>query len=97
MFLYIVQHYAAGEDRWERMIDINLVACIRGTQLAAKYINKAGILVNVASWAGIVPMAFGPVYAGTKHAVVGYTRSVARDPVLQEKRVRVNCLCPGNW
>lgn len=81
--------------QWERMVQVNLMACIRGTQLAAKYIDREGVLINVASWAGIVPMIFGPVYAATKHGVVGYTRSVARDPVFQEKQVRVNCLCPG--
>jgi NAD(P)-dependent dehydrogenase (short-subunit alcohol dehydrogenase family) len=34
-----------------------------------------------------------PIYALTKHAVVGFVRSVA--PQLATKRIRINALCPG--
>ena len=84
-------------EHWERMVDVNVVACIRSSQMATEYVDENGVIVNVASWAGIVPMIFGPVYTATKHAIVGFTRCLAHDPVLQQKHVRVNCLCPGRW
>jgi hypothetical protein len=37
--------------------------------------GKGGVVVNIASTLGLAPIAGCPVYAGTKHAVVGITRS----------------------
>jgi short-subunit dehydrogenase len=37
--------------------------------------GKGGVVVNIASIVGLEPMAGCPVYVGTKHAVVGITRS----------------------
>lgn len=53
---------------------------------------KSGAIVNTASIAGLTG-AGGPGYCGSKHAVVGLTRSAAiRYAPLD---VRVNCVCPG--
>jgi short-subunit dehydrogenase len=35
-----------------------------------------GVIVNVASMGGLLPMPFSPVYAATKHGVVGLCRSL---------------------
>jgi len=43
--------------------------------------------------AGLVPFPTDPVYALTKHALVGFVRSVA--PQLAADGVRVNLVCPG--
>ena len=40
-----------------------------------------------------MPFRTEPVYAATKHAVVGLTRSLG--PMKQEENIRVNCVCPG--
>jgi len=37
--------------------------------------GNGGVVVNIASILGLAPMAGCPVYVGTKHAVVGITRS----------------------
>jgi 15-hydroxyprostaglandin dehydrogenase (NAD) len=37
--------------------------------------GKGGVVVNMASLAGLVPVAGCPVYVATKHAVIGLTRS----------------------
>jgi len=37
--------------------------------------GKGGVVVNIASIVGLAPFACAPVYAATKHAVVGLTRS----------------------
>jgi short-subunit dehydrogenase len=37
--------------------------------------RKGGVVVNIASIVGLAPIAGCPVYAGTKHAVIGITRS----------------------
>ncbi|XP_033124777.1 15-hydroxyprostaglandin dehydrogenase [NAD(+)]-like [Anneissia japonica] len=88
------------EENWEKMVEINLTAVIRGSHLATEYMSKAnggtgGVIVNVASMAGIVSVPFSPVYAATKHAVVGLSRSLAGNPTIRTNSIRVNALCPS--
>jgi 15-hydroxyprostaglandin dehydrogenase (NAD) len=55
-------------------------AVVRGTLLGLQYMGKdeggiGGVVVNIASIAGLGPFAGSPVYVATKHAVIGLTRS----------------------
>lgn len=52
-----------------------------------------GSVINMASAVGLVGARDQSVYAASKHAVVGLTRSVALDAA--GTGVRVNCVCPG--
>lgn len=38
--------------------------------------GKGGVIVNIASIAGLKPMKGKAVYCATKHAVVGFSRSL---------------------
>ncbi|XP_062905550.1 15-hydroxyprostaglandin dehydrogenase [NAD(+)] [Mobula hypostoma] len=89
-----------NENNWEQTININLTSVIRGTYLALDYMNKqnggkGGIIVNIASLAGIYPAPHGPVYTATKHGVVGFTRAIAATSKLAGYGVRVNTICPA--
>jgi len=55
-------------------------AVVRGTLLGLQYMGKdeggkGGVVVNMSSIAGLVATANFPIYAATKHAVIGLTRS----------------------
>ena len=55
-------------------------AVVRGTLLGLQYMgkdkeSKGGVVVNTASVMGMAPDAAFPVYAATKHAVIGLSRS----------------------
>jgi NAD(P)-dependent dehydrogenase (short-subunit alcohol dehydrogenase family) len=55
-------------------------AVVRGTLLGLQYMGKdkggkGGVVVTTASIAGLAPYAFSPIYAATKHAIIGLTRS----------------------
>ena len=50
-------------------------------------------IVVTASLAGLVPAPQDPLYTLTKHAVVGFVRSVA--PQLAERGMRINAVAPG--
>ena len=52
-----------------------------------------GRIVATASLAGLTAMPSDPVYAATKHAVVGFVRSVA--PTLAARGISINAVCPG--
>jgi NAD(P)-dependent dehydrogenase (short-subunit alcohol dehydrogenase family) len=86
---------AADPTRWSRMLDINLRALMRMTQIAIEEMaGRGGAVVNVASGAGMGLGAHGsPVYAASKAAVVRFTAALA--PLRVEHGIRVNCICPG--
>ena len=53
---------------------------ICGTELALERVSRAkggpgGTVLNVASVAGLAPVALGPVYTASKHGVVGLSRA----------------------
>jgi NAD(P)-dependent dehydrogenase (short-subunit alcohol dehydrogenase family) len=50
-------------------------------------------IVVTASLAGVVPMARDPLYTLTKHAAIGFVRSVA--PQLASRGIRIGAVAPG--
>jgi NAD(P)-dependent dehydrogenase (short-subunit alcohol dehydrogenase family) len=55
--------------------------------------NKHGSIVNISSAYGHVGAAYASVYAASKHAVEGLTKSVAHE--VSARGLRVNCVAPG--
>ncbi|KAK2586939.1 hypothetical protein KPH14_009867 [Odynerus spinipes] len=88
------------ERRWEREIAVNIGGMVSTAMLAVKYMSRengghGGILVNVSQHMNINNTAQLPVYAATKHAIIGLSQSLA-DPYHYEKTgIRVLTLCPG--
>ncbi|XP_076843170.1 15-hydroxyprostaglandin dehydrogenase [NAD(+)]-like isoform X2 [Brachyhypopomus gauderio] len=71
-----------NEKDWEKTVSINLCGMVRGTYLALDHMKKqrggqGGVIVNVASLAGLGPLPGAPVYTATKHGVVGFSRALA--------------------
>ncbi|HEY7629068.1 MAG TPA: SDR family oxidoreductase [Thermoleophilaceae bacterium] len=56
--------------------------------------NGGGAIVNTASALSLVSDPFLPVYTGSKHAVLGLTRSVG--VAYAADGIRCNCVCPGD-
>lgn len=83
-----------SEADWDRMFDTN----VRGTWLACKaaipsLLLSDGVIVNIASMAGLVGVAGGVGYAASKAAVVSMTKSLALG--YADRGLRVNAVCPG--
>jgi 2-keto-3-deoxy-L-fuconate dehydrogenase len=86
----------ATEDEWSFAFDLNCRSMFRTMRafLPGMLERGHGVILNMASVASSmkgVPSRF--VYAASKAAVIGMTRSVAADYVT--RGVRANCLCPG--
>lgn len=82
------------DDSWEAAIRANLTtAFVMAREALPALIESKGQIVVVSSLAGLFA---GPSVAGYtvgKHALIGLTRTLARD--YGRKGVRVNAVCPG--
>ena len=82
------------DEQYWRAVRANMDGVVYGVrELAARLMPNGGSIVATASLAGLTATPMDPIYALTKHAVVGFVRSVA--PQLATRRIRINALCPG--
>ena len=82
------------DEDFERIVRANFDGVVLGTrECARRLMPNGGSIVATASLAGLTAVPMDPIYATTKHAVVGFVRSVA--PQLEARGIRINALCPG--
>ena len=80
-------------DDYRGILGVNVDGVVFGVQALVPACARSAFVVT-ASLAGLVPVESDPLYALTKHAVVGYARSMA--PVLEPRGIRINLVCPGS-
>ena len=80
---------------WERVFSVNVTGPMRLTRAVLPLMIAAGkgSVVNVASEAALKASAAGAAYTSSKHAIAGYTKSVAffHGP----QGIRANAVAPG--
>lgn len=83
------------EDYWDGRIAVNLKHQFFAAQavLPDMMAKKKGAIVNLGSTSWIIGQGGMPAYTASKSAVIGLTRSLARD--FGEHGVRVNAIAPG--
>jgi NAD(P)-dependent dehydrogenase (short-subunit alcohol dehydrogenase family) len=77
-------------ESYRRAVSVNVDGVVLGV-LRLMQVMDGGSIVATASLAGLTAMPSDPVYSLTKHAVVGFVRSMA--PHLEP--IRLNAVCPG--
>jgi NAD(P)-dependent dehydrogenase (short-subunit alcohol dehydrogenase family) len=81
------------DDQYRRILGANVDGVVFGVRALAPLLEPGGKIVVTASLAGLTDVPSDPVYAGTKHFVIGFVRSVA--PQLAERGIAINAVCPG--
>lgn len=82
-------------DQWEKVLDVNLNGAYRWVKAIVRpmMLAQKGVIVNVASVAGLVGIAGQTNYAASKGGLLAFTRSLAAE--LGSKGIRVNAVVPG--
>ena len=82
-------------DKWQAVLDVNLTAHARITQLILDDLraNPGSAVVGIASIEGIIGHGAIPSYCSSKSGLIGLTRSLAHS--LGPEGIRANAVCPG--
>ena len=80
-------------DAYRRAVGVNVDGVVFGAMAVVPAMADGGRIVATASLAGLVAYPGDPIYALTKHAVVGFVRSLAEQ--LSPRGITVNAICPG--
>jgi NAD(P)-dependent dehydrogenase (short-subunit alcohol dehydrogenase family) len=72
---------------------VNVDGVVLGVRRLARVMKPGGRIVCTASLAGLTAVPEDPVYAATKHAVIGFVRSAST--ALEARGISINAVCPG--
>jgi len=81
------------DEQYRRALGVNIDGVVYGVRRLDRVMPSGGVIVVTASLAGLTAIPDDPVYGLTKHAVVGFVRSVA--PQLKSRGIRIQAVCPG--
>lgn len=84
------------EPEFYKVLQINAAHPIKLTRIAMRSSVGAGkpcVVLNVASMSGLVGTYPAALYTASKHAVVGFTKSMAQADI--DENVKVVAICPG--
>ncbi len=82
------------EDEIDRMFDVNVKGLLLASKAAVlQFPAEGGNIINIGSVVSEIAMPMSSIYTGTKGAVDGITRVLAKE--LGPRKIRVNAVNPG--
>lgn len=84
-----------SQEDWKYIQGINLEGVWTCTRVVAPYMKQqeCGVIINISSYASLIPHAGGAIYAATKAAVSSLTKTLAAE--LAPYNIRVVGIIPG--
>ena len=85
----------SDEETWDRIIGVNFKGTLYVLKAALPHMIQrgGGRVINIASDAGRVGSSNEAVYAGTKGAIIAFSKTIARE--MSRHGITVNVVCPG--
>ncbi|MGC5020998.1 SDR family NAD(P)-dependent oxidoreductase [Micromonospora sp. DT47] len=80
-------------QEWDRVVDIDLTAAFLVSQAALELLTPGGSIVTIGASAALRGRPHSAHYAAAKSALIGLTRSLARE--VGGRGIRVNTIAPG--
>ena len=83
------------DEEWQQILDINLTAAFRLTRACLRGMMKRrwGRIIGLASVVGVTGNAGQANYGASKAALIGLTKSLARE--VASRNITANCVAPG--
>jgi NAD(P)-dependent dehydrogenase (short-subunit alcohol dehydrogenase family) len=81
------------DDTWRSQLELNLTTAFQGAKAAAHRMADGGVIVNIASGAGMRGSPRTGPYAAAKAGMLNLTQTLALE--LAPKGIRVNAVSPG--
>jgi 3-oxoacyl-[acyl-carrier protein] reductase len=83
-------------DEFKEQMDVNIFGVYNFTKAVIDGMIKqrSGSIINIASLAGKNSFIGGTMYSATKHALLGFTRSLMLE--VRQYNIRVSAICPGS-
>ncbi len=84
-----------SEADWDSVINVNVKGCFNFTKAVTRFMMKqrSGKIISIASIVGLMGNAGQANYSASKAAVVGFTKSIAKE--LASRGINVNAIAPG--
>lgn len=83
----------SDDDLWHAIVNVNLHGTYYLCKYALPHLVDGSRIVNIASVLGLKAVPDQTAYCAAKHAVVGFTKSLALHTA--PRQITVNALCPG--
>jgi 3-oxoacyl-[acyl-carrier protein] reductase len=83
------------DEEWKEVLNVNLGGTFNCTREVIKWMmkQKAGKIVNISSTIGLTGNVGQANYAASKAAIIGFTKSCAKE--VASRGINVNAICPG--
>jgi len=82
-----------SSEVFDSYVNSNFKPIVFSTKYACKHMENGGVIINIGSFAGKIPIKNSSVYSALKSAIPNFTMSASYE--LAKKNIRVNCVIPG--
>lgn len=82
-----------SDDQFRAQIELNLTTAFQGSKAAARRMPAGGVIIHIASGAGMRESPRTGPYAAAKAGMLNLTQTLAAE--LAPRRIRVNAVSPG--